>query len=357
MLTDEPAAEPSYFHPEARYAEREIEFLPATPVAAIEPREYRVVLADGRQVDYSRLLLATGGSARPLPVPGGDAVQTLRTVEDARRIRARLREARRVACIGAGVIGLEIASSARRLGCETEVVEAGPSVMGRCVTPDIATFIETIHREAGVVLRLGTAVTSVEGSLILCADGTVVEADFIVAGVGMRRNTALAEMAGIAVDGGIAVDPLGRSSNPDIFAAGDVAAFWHPRYRRRIRLESWRHAQDHGIAVGRAMAGAGEPYAPVPWFWTDQHGVNLQVAGLPDAASTTVRREGEAPGSFSAFHLSADGRVVAVTGVNAPRDVRAGTTLIRSGEPVDVMVLADRRVPVQRLATAARASG
>jgi NADPH-dependent 2,4-dienoyl-CoA reductase/sulfur reductase-like enzyme len=177
----------------------------------------------------------------------------------------------------------------------------------------------------------------------------VVTADLVVAGVGMQRNTELAEAAGIAVDGGIVVDEFGRASTPNVSAAGDVAAFWHPRYGRRLRLEMWRHAQNHGIATGRAMAGVPEPYDEIPWFWTDQHGANLQMAGLADGATTDVWRGAPGERSFTAFHLSDQGVVLAATGVNAMREVRAAQAMIRAGRPVDRAALADPASNLQKL--------
>jgi len=156
------------------------------------------------------------------------------------------------------------------------------------------------------------------------------EADVVVAGVGMERHLALAEQAGLEVDGGVVVDAFGQTSAPGVYAAGDVAAFPYPLYGRRLRLESWRHAQNHGVAVGRAMAGVPVAYDDVPWFWTDQHGVNLQVAGLPTEAARTVLR---GPGKFAAIHLAEDGRVVGVTAADNPREIRAGTALIKELTP------------------------
>jgi NADPH-dependent 2,4-dienoyl-CoA reductase/sulfur reductase-like enzyme len=341
---------PLWFHSEQRYAERAIETRLGSPVAAIDTVAQRVLLRNGARLAYDRLLLATGGRARRLAIPGGERMLLLRTLEDARALRARLRPGLRVACIGAGVIGLEIAAAATQRGCAVEVNEAGPVPMGRSLTPDFAAWIAALHRAAGVRLHFNATVQGIEPDRVICADGLVVEADLVVAGVGMQRNTALAEAAGLAVDGGIVVDEFGRSSVANIYAAGDVAAFWHPRYGRRLRLESWRHAQNHGIATGRAMAGVMEPYDEIPWFWSDQHGANLQMAGLLDGASTDVWRGATTGRSFAAFHLDAAGRVLAATGVNAMREIRAAQAMIRAGRPVDAAALADPAGNLQKLA-------
>jgi 3-phenylpropionate/trans-cinnamate dioxygenase ferredoxin reductase component len=354
VLTEDPEPPVLYFHPEERYAEHGVELMLGTPVEAVEPDAHQVLLGDGRRLDYDRLLLTTGGAARHLPVHGGDRALYLRTLEDAQAIRQRLGDARSVLCVGAGVIGLEIASSAHARGCAVTVLEALPRAMGRAVSPEGAAFIEGLHRAAGVALHFGVIVDRLDAgpdgsTAVTCRDGRVFSADLVVAGVGMQRNLALAEAAGLALEGGIVVDEWGRTSAPDIFAAGDVTAFLHPLFGRRLRLESWRHAQNHGIAVARAMCGEAAPYDDVPWFWTDQHGVNLQVAGLPADAARTVVREGGPAGSFVAVHLADDGSVLGVTAANNAREIRAGQALIKSHKVVDVARLADATVPLQRL--------
>jgi 3-phenylpropionate/trans-cinnamate dioxygenase ferredoxin reductase component len=353
VLTEDPEPPILYFHPEQRYAEHQIELLLGSAVAAVEPDAHRVVLADGRALEYDKLLLTVGGAARRLPIHGGDLALYLRTLEDARAIRARLAGVPRVLCIGAGVIGLEIASSARARGCAVTVLEALPRAMGRAVSPEGAAFIEALHRDAGVALHFEVIVDRLDradgGVAVTCRDGRLFEADVVVAGVGMQRNLALAEAAGLALEGAIVVDECGRTSAPDIYAAGDVTAFPHPLFGKRLRLESWRHAQNHGIAVGKAMCGDSTPYDDVPWFWTDQHGVNLQVAGLPADAARTVVRQGGAPGAFVAMHLADDGRVIGVTAANNPREIRAGQALIKSRKVVDEAKLADASMPLQRL--------
>ena len=353
-LTSETEAEIAYFHTLERYRDAGIELMLGTKVAAIDPAAHRVLLEDGQNLPYDRLLLATGGRARHLSIPGEEHVLYLRRLDDARRIRARLAPGAHVVCIGAGVIGLEIASSARSRGCAVTVVEAGPGAMGRSLRRPFAEFIERLHRDAGVVLRFGASISAIEPDRVI-VDGDAILADCVVAGIGMTRNTELAVAAGLAVQDGIVTDAWGRTSADDIFAAGDVAAFWHQRLGQRLRLESWRHAQNHGIAVGRVMAKGdddirgSDPYDDVPWFWTDQHGVNLQIAGVNDHTTRTVLRGAETAPSFAAFYLDDAHRVVAATGVNAPRDIRAAISLIRAGTPVDEAVLADPAIALQRL--------
>jgi 3-phenylpropionate/trans-cinnamate dioxygenase ferredoxin reductase component len=354
VLTDEPEPPLAYFHPVERYAEQGIELLLGTTVSELDAAGHRVRLSDGRILPFDRLLLTVGGRARHLPIHGGDKALYLRTIEEARLIRGRLATARRVLCIGAGVIGLEIASSARARGAEVTVLEALPRAMGRSVSPEGAQFVETLHRDAGVALQFGVIVDAIEdaasgGLRVLCRGGGEFTSDLVIAGVGMQRNLALAEAAGLSLEGGIVVDNLGRTSAPDVYAAGDVTAFHHPLFARRLRLESWRHAQNHGIAVGKAMCGETTPYDDIPWFWTDQHGVNLQVAGLPADAVRTIVRANAPPNVFTAVHLAADDSVIGVTAANNPREIRAGQALIKSRRPVDADAVADGAVSLQRL--------
>jgi 3-phenylpropionate/trans-cinnamate dioxygenase ferredoxin reductase subunit len=354
VLTDDPEPPIKYFHPEGRYEEQGIELLLGVTAQAVDVAAHRVRLSDGQVLSYDRLLMAPGGRARHLPIPGGERALYLRTIEDAQMIRSRLAQASRVICVGAGVIGLEIASSARKRGAAVTVLEALPRAMGRSVSPEGAAFVETLHRDAGVTLRFGVIVDAIEATVsgefsVHCRDGERLLGDTVIAGVGMQRNQTLAEHAGLTLEGGIVVDEFGRTSAPDVYAAGDVTAFHHPLFDRRLRLESWRHAQNHGIAVGKAMCGDNAPYDDIPWFWTDQHGVNLQVAGLPADAAQTIVRANTPPAAFTAVHLAENGSVIGVTAANNPRDIRAGQALIRSRQPVDPAALADTKVPLQQL--------
>jgi len=350
MLIAEPEPTVSWFHDGARYAALELEFVLGTAVLFLDTAGRRVELGDGRTLRYDRLLLATGGRARHLGVPGGERALVLRTLDHARALRHRLLQARRVVCIGAGVIGLEIAASARARGAEVTVLEATSVPMARVVSPEGARFIADLHARAGVDLRFGVGIEALEptqegGENVTCCGGPVCPADLVVAGIGMERHLALAEQAKLEIDGGVLVDAHGRTSADGIYAAGDIAAFPHPLFGR-LRLESWRHAQNHGIAVGRAMADAPTPYDDIPWFWTDQHGVNLQVTGIPTLAARTVVRGTD---GFVAVHLAEDGTVVGVSAADNPREIRAGTALISARARPDIAQLADPALPLRSL--------
>jgi 3-phenylpropionate/trans-cinnamate dioxygenase ferredoxin reductase subunit len=268
-------------------------------------------------------------------------------------IRQALGPGVRVVCIGAGVIGLEVASSACEAGANVTVVEVGSSVMGRCVVPEIADYIGSFHRRAGISIELNRAVEAIEvqsdsSFRVALSDASSVTADLIVAGIGMQRNDRIALEAGLKVDNGIFVDEYGRTSAEIAFATGDVAAFYHPLYGRRLRLESWRHAQNHGMHVGRVMCGEHVAYDDVPWFWTDQHGFNIQVAGFPMAAERTIFRT-DIEGSQTALHLSAEGTVEAITTINNARDMRIGQKMVRERWKIDLIQAGSGDIPLTAL--------
>lgn len=350
ILTAPSALPPPFFHPPERYAARQIELRLASPAAAIDRAGCCVVLEDGSRIGFDRLLIATGGRARRLTIPGGQHALVLRDLDDAAMLRARLAAARRVICIGAGVIGLEVAASARILGKEVTVLEEASRPMGRAVSPEAAAFITGLHADAGCTLRCAVRVQAIEpaadGFAVLTDVGSLA-ADLVVAGIGMQRNEELAAAAGIATDRGIVVDARGASSAAGIAAAGDVAAFPHPLVPGLLRLETWRHAQNHAIAVARALCGQDGVYDDVPWFWTDQYGVNFQVAGLPGQAARTMLR---ADARFLALHLDAENRLIGAEGADAARDIRAAERLIRSRRVLEPAMLADPALSLTGLA-------
>jgi 3-phenylpropionate/trans-cinnamate dioxygenase ferredoxin reductase subunit len=332
----------------AALSEAGITFLPGVEAAGLDTAGHAVELADGRRLPYRSLLLATGARARRLPF-GGAPVHLLRSHADAAALRARLAPGRRVAVIGGGFIGLELAASAAALGCRVTVVELGPRLMGRGVPARVAAVMAGRHVQAGVDIRCGTGVTGLaetaSGVTITLAEGTAIEADVVVAGVGAVPETSLAWAAGIETADGVVVDARFATSAPDVFAAGDCCRYPHPLYEGRLlRLESWRAAQEHGAAAARAMLGSTEPYEGVPWFWSDQHGYTLQVAGLASEADRDVVRV-RPDGVEIWFGLAPGGRLVAAgaagPGNSVARDIRLAEMLIARGATPDPAVLAD----------------
>lgn len=331
LHAEEPPA-PPFLHARELYRELDIELRPGLRIEGIDFARGRARAAQGAGLPFDRLVLATGGRARRLKLPGAEHALYLRTVEDGLALRGRLRRGLRLVVIGAGVVGLEVASSAVRRGCTVAVIEPAARVMGRALPPEPAAFLARLHRSAGVALHLETSVLAIEerrGGFVVTSSSGRLEADLVVAGIGMERNVELAQQAGLAVDVGILVDAGGRASHPGTHAAGDVAAFWHPGLQRRLMLETWKHAQDHGIHVGRQIAGLEAVYDCVPWFWSDQHGANLQVAGLPGSGSLVPESLVDEDGRFEALYHDAAGRPAGAVAVDGRRLIRSTLSALR----------------------------
>ncbi|MCA1369733.1 FAD-dependent oxidoreductase [Bradyrhizobium sp. BRP14] len=356
------AEPPKYVADAMRYQEARIAVLTDAPVARIDRDKKAVELADGRSVVYDRLLLATG--ARPRAFPGApensERIRMLRTHADALAIRAALAPGRKLAVIGGGFIGLELAATARKLGAEVALIEGLPRVLSRGVPEEIATVVAKQHRREGVEIVCGARITAIEDSgasaYVVLADGRGIAADLVVTGIGAVPNTELAEAAGIAVENGIAVDRTLRTSDPDIFAAGDCCSFPLSHYGgRRVRLEAWRNAQEQGTLAAANLIGGAEHIASVPWFWSDQYELTLQIAGLADAAALTVRRDME-EGAFILFHLDDEGRLIAASGIGpgnaVARDIRLAEMMIAAGSRPDPEALASPETKLKKLLAA-----
>ena len=354
-------AESLLIRPQAAYDKAEVTLRTGVQVQAIDRAAHRVQLADGSLLAYDKLALCTGGRARALRVEGladGAAppnLFTLRRREDADAMRAALVPGARLVVIGGGYIGLEVAASARKLGAEVTVLEALPRVLARVTGPQLSAFYEAVHREAGVDVRTGAAVARVDVGAddgrvvaVVCADGRRVPADLLVVGVGMQPNVALAEAAGLAVDGGIVVDALCTTSDPDIFAAGDCTVHDNLAYGRRIRLESVPNALEQARAVAATLCGKPRAAPAAPWFWSDQYALKLQMVGLSDGFDEFVLRGDAAQRSFIGFYLRG-GRLIAADAVSRPADFMVAKRLVGEGLPVTAAALADESVPLKQL--------
>ncbi|WP_439616059.1 NAD(P)/FAD-dependent oxidoreductase [Shinella sp.] len=345
-----------------RYVEARIDVLTGRTVSEIDRAGKRIVLGDGTALAYDKLLLATG--ARPRALPGtpyaGGRIVALRSHDDAAAIRAHLVDGSHIAILGGGFIGLELAASARKLGATVTLVEGLPRVLTRGVPAEIAAIVAERHAAEGVEILCGAKVAGVEdlpGEVrITLEDGRVVSANLLVVGIGAVPNTELAEVAGLATDNGIAVDGMLRTADPDIFAAGDCTSYPLPLYgERRIRLESWRNAQEQGLLAAANMLGGAEAHSAVPWFWSDQYDMTLQIAGLADGAATMVRRDmGE--GAFILFHLDGEGRLIAASGIGpgnaVARDIRLAEMLIAARIHPDPAELAAPETKLKKLLAA-----
>ena len=355
LIVTDAGLEKVRLHDAAWYAENRIELIAGNTATELDAAAKTVGLADGQTIGFDRLMLTTGARVRRLPVPGADldGVFYLRTIEDSEAIRAQIAAGTEVVVIGGGFIGLEIAGSAVKRGAKVAVLEAADRLMGRSVAPEVSDWFARMHRDRGVDLRLGISIAAIEGngtvSGVRLGDGSVVPAEVVVIGIGILPNVEIAEAAGLAVDNGIVVDERGRTSHPDIRAAGDVANQPNAFAGRRLRLESYQNAQDQAAAVARNLCGADEAYEDSLWVWSDQHDVNLQMTGAPEAWDSLLWRGDPDEGRFTVFYM-AGGRIVAVNTVNNGREMRPARMLMESGKAVDPATLADTSVKLLKLA-------
>ncbi|WP_260858966.1 NAD(P)/FAD-dependent oxidoreductase [Paraburkholderia sp. BCC1885] len=320
----------------------EIDFVSSTQVIRLERSEKRIVLSDGRILPYGKLLLATGGRARRLGVPGGnhERVHYLRSMDDAVRLKAGLESATSVLVLGGGWIGLEVAATARAMGKRVVVWEAAALPCGRVLAPSAAKKLVELHRAKGVVLQFGCQAACVtdglNGGVVVRSDsGQALEVDLVVAGIGMVANDELAFDAGIACDNGILVDAAARTSVPDIFAAGDVAKQVIYRDGPAARLESWLNAQEQGIAAARSMLGIDVEYRPLPWFWSDQFDVNLQLVGRVDGINQSSLYWQFDENELMQLQFDPVGRLVGAIAFNRGRDLRAVRKALERGFEID----------------------
>lgn len=320
-----------------KLTELDIDLVTGTRVEAIDRTAKTVTLADGQTLSYDRLMIATGARPRELTVPGAESapIHSLRTLDDAARLGPALAPGRRIAIIGGGFIGLEIASAAVARGASAVVLEREERIMSRVLPAEASAEIAHRAHKAGVEILTGVTATEIttdeNGTVIRLDDGRKIPADAIVVGIGAIPNTELAEAAGLAINGGIVVDAAGRTSDPHVFAAGDVTTYPHAPRERPVRLESWHNAQEQAIAAGRTMAGKPTNDTTIPWFWSDQFGGTVQMIGLTLDGARMLRREAERPGAFTLYSLDEDGRVVGAIAFDDPEGIRHARHLMADG--------------------------
>ncbi len=338
--------------PEDWYARHDVEVRTGTAVRAVRPAEGGVELADGTVTGADRIVLATGGTPRALPVPGGDdpAVHTLRTWEDAEALRERLLPGARVTVVGAGLIGAETAAVAAALGCRVTLVDPVPVPLAAVLGPRIAEALHRRHAAAGIAVVTG-GVERIErrpgaGAVTVRVSGAAepVPADVVVVGIGIRPATGLAEAAGLRTGNGVVVDAGQRTSHPHVLAVGDVAR----RDGHAVRHEHWDAAQRSGRAAAAALLGRPAPPEQVSWFWSDRHGSRLEAVGSMADAERTVLRGAPDSGAFTAFGLRG-GCLVAAAAIDRGRDVKAAQRLIDRAVPVDAARLADENTDLRAL--------
>jgi len=342
----------------AAWEKQQIECWNGVPVIAIDREAHCVALGDGRMQAYDKLVLATGGRARRLDAPGAQKpnVHYVRTLADIDRLKAEFGAGRRLLVIGGGYIGLEAAAVGIKQGLAVTVVESLPRVLARVAAPEISAFYERAHRRRGVDLRTGTAIEAFIGDgrveAVRFSDGSTLAMDLVVVGIGILPNVELAQAAGLAVDNGIVVDEYAQTSDPDILAAGDCAQHVNHFLGRAVRLESVPSAQEQARTAALTICGRPTPHAAVPWFWSDQFDLKLQMVGLSQGYDHLVLRGDPEQESFCAFYLK-DGVPLSADAVNRPQEFAIAKRLVAERRVVDAAALADEGIALKSLLQAA----
>lgn len=359
FLTGAIPAEQLLIRNAAVYEKNNIEFIGSTSVTSIDRSAKTVTLSDGQTLAYDKLALTTGGRARPLPVMGAELgnVLSLRSQVDAERIREQLVAGHRLVIIGGGYIGLEIAAVAIKAGLTVTVLESAPRVLARVTAPEMSAFYTRVHREAGVDIQVGVQIAALENdgkavSAVILADGNRVAADVVIVGIGLIPNTELATAAGLAVDNGIVVDEYGQTSDPDIVASGDCANRPSPLLGGRVRLESVPNAMDQARHAARLLVGQPKAYDELPWFWSDQYELKLQMCGLSSGYDQVVIRGSTESRAFSTFYLK-EGRIIAADAVSQLKDFGMMKKLVGARATVAADRLADTALALKDLVTEA----
>ena len=340
--------------PEKFYVDKGIETRIDTRVEAIDREARTVNLAGGETMSWDHLVIATGSHVRRLPIPGIelDGVHYLRTMGDVDGIRSGIGEGKHLVIVGGGYIGLEVAAVARKLGMEVTVLEMEDRILARVTTPSMSAFYTRVHTEHGVDIRTGTAAAEILGdgtvTGVRCTDGTELKADMVIVGVGIIPTTGLAEAAGLTCENGIVVDAHCRTSDPAIFAIGDCTNHPSKLLGRRLRLESVPNAMDQARTVAKNIMGGDAEYDAVPWFWSDQYDLKLQMVGFSAGADDEVVRGNPETGSFARFYLT-DGVLTAVDAVNRPKEFMASKLLVAAKKAIDAGQLADEAVDIKSL--------
>jgi 3-phenylpropionate/trans-cinnamate dioxygenase ferredoxin reductase subunit len=351
-LKGEADLEALLLRPEVFYAEHDIDLRTGVTATAIDASAKTVTFADGTVETYDALILATGATARKLAIPGANRPELLelRTLADAERLKAALAPGKRLVVVGGGYVGLEAAASARALGASVVVIERMDRVLARVASQTLSAFFTAHHRSHGVQVLTSAEVTAFEDGGVRLGDGRLIAADAVLVGVGALACDGLARTAGLACDNGVVVDEAARTSDPAIWAIGDMTFRPIPVHGgRRHRLESVPNALEQAKQAAAAVVGRAAPTPEAPWFWSDQYELKLQIAGLSEGADRQVVRGDPATGSFAVFHLEGD-RILCVEAVNAPAEFMAGRLLIVKGAPVDLARLADPSVSMKAVA-------
>ncbi len=353
-LAGEQALQDVLFKPEIFWEQNGITIKTGCTVTAIDRKAKEVLCADGTHLSWEHLIIATGGHARRLQCPGEElqGVQVLRTLADATALSEAMRAGRRLVIVGGGYIGLEVAATARKRGLEVTVLETEERVLARVAGTEVSAFFENLHRGHGVTIRTGALAQGFAGDGRLAAvrlgSGEELEADLALVGIGLVPNDDLAAAAGLACDNGIVVDAYCRTQDPDIYAIGDVTRHPSAIYGRSLRLESVHNALEQAKTAALAITGRNKPYNQVPWFWSDQYDIKLQIAGISQGYDETLLRGAPETNSFAVFYFRS-GALIACDAINAAPEYMAARMMIGQGKTPDRSRLADTAVPMKEI--------
>ncbi|NKF24021.1 NAD(P)/FAD-dependent oxidoreductase [Solimonas marina] len=354
FLSGEATLESLLIKTQAVYEKNRIDCQLGIGVETLDRAAHEVRLYDGTSIAYGKLVLATGGRPRRLSLPGADHpnVHYVRTIDDILRLKAQFTEGKRLAIIGGGYIGLEAAAVGIKKGLNVTVIEAMPRVLARVAAPEVSTFYERVHRARGVDVRTGVGVHALEGDAlvdaVVLADGTRIATDVVIVGIGLIPNTELAESSGLEISNGIVVDLQTRTSDPDIYAVGDCTQHRNAFYDNSMRLESVPNAMEQARVAAAAILGKPAEYSAVPWFWSDQYDLKLQMVGLSQGYDQLAVRGDMNGESFAVFYLR-DGVVISADAVNRPQEFMVAKKLVADRAKIDAAQLTDESVVLKTL--------
>lgn len=354
-LSGKKSIEDILIRPPALYQKADIQFMLGTRVTRINRDSQNLELNNGQSLGYDKLVLTTGARVRKIAIEGADldGVLYLRDAADVNEIKKRCGAGKKAVIVGGGYIGLETAASLRKQETEVTVLEAMPRILQRVTAPEVSAFYQRVHTEEGVNIITDASIEKFSGEKkvdgVVLSSGETLAADFVIVGIGVIPNTELAEEAGLTVENGICVDEFGQTNDPNIYAAGDCTNHVNGVYQRKMRLESVQNANEQATAVAKALAGKPAPYSALPWFWSDQYDLKLQIAGLSQGFDQVViRGDIENTRAFAAYYLC-EGKVIAVDCVNKPQEFMMGKRLITEDKVVDPARLADETIPAKEL--------
>lgn len=355
FLAGDQTAEGLLIRKQPIYDKNDIEFKLGTRVESINRSHKNITLTNGEVLSYDKLALCTGSRVRTVSLPGVDleGIHYLRDISDVEAIKGDVASGKSAVIVGGGYIGLETAASLKKQGMNVTVLEMAPRVLARVTAPELSEFYTRVHSDEGVTIKTGIAVSGFEGDgrvqRVACADGSSFDADLVVIGVGIVPNVELAEAAGLTVENGVVVDEFARTNDPDIVAAGDVTNHPNDLYGIRLRLESVPNATDQAKSAAASICGKDKVYRSLPWFWSDQYDLKLQIAGLSQGYDEVViRGDKDASRSFVAFYLK-EGKLISADCVNRPQEFMISKKIISEGLPVDPARLADESIAPKEL--------